>query len=145
MRNFFILRKISYIIMRFMGICIPLSVKIGKNLKLVHWAYGLVIHPNTVIGDNVRIYSGVTVGRADIYIEKRKDISIFIADDAVICTGAKILCKKEQLVVGKGSIIGANSVLFQSTGCGEIWGGIPAHKIKDAGANAYKLTEAVGD
>ncbi len=131
MRRNSILAKLSYVLMRLLGLCIPPSVKIGKNLKLVHWAYGLVIHPNTIIGDNVRIYSGVTIGRADIFIENRTDIKIVIEDNAIICTGAKILCKGEQLVVGKGSIIGANSVLFRSTGAGEIWGGIPALKIKD--------------
>jgi len=33
------------------------------------------------------------------------------------------------LIVGKNSVIGANAVLFNSTGENEIWAGIPAQKI----------------
>lgn len=50
-------------------------------------------------------------------------------DDAILCAGAKLLFGEETLVVGKGTIIGANAVLTQSTGEGEIWAGIPAKKI----------------
>ncbi len=131
MRKNYFLAKISYIILRFLGVVIPPTVKLGKNFKLVHWAYGSGIHPNTIVGDNVRIYSGVTIGRGDIFIKNREDIQIIIEDDVIICTGAKVLCKGQKLVVGKGTIIGANSVLLKSTGTGEVWGGIPARKLKD--------------
>ena len=36
---------------------------------------------------------------------------------------------KKKLVVGEGTVIGANAVLTQSTGDWEIWAGIPAKKI----------------
>lgn len=45
---------------------IPSSVVINLNIKLVHNAPGLVIYPNCKIGSNVRIYQGVTIGRANI-------------------------------------------------------------------------------
>lgn len=32
----------------------------------------------------------------------------------------------EDLVIGKGTVIGANSVLLSSTGENEIWAGVPA-------------------
>lgn len=130
MRKFIILKKISFIIMKFIGIEIPLSVKIGQNFKLEHWANGLVIHPNTTIGNNVRIYQGVTVGRADIYIKNRSNIKLVIEDNVVLCAGAKVLCKHEEMVIGNGTIVGANSVLLKSTGSNEIWAGIPAIKVK---------------
>lgn len=131
MRKNYFLAKIAYVILRFIGVIIPPTVKLGKNFKLVHWAYGSGIHPNTIVGDNVRIYSGVTIGRGDIFIKNRDDIQIIIEDDVIVCTGAKILCKDKKLVVGKGSIIGANAVLLNSTGPGEVWAGIPARKVKD--------------
>ena len=39
------------------------------------------------------------------------------------------MLSKGKLVVGKGTIIGANAVLTQSTGENEIWAGIPAKLI----------------
>jgi serine O-acetyltransferase len=36
---------------------------------------------------------------------------------------------ESELVVGKGTVVGANAVLTQSTGEYEIWAGIPASKI----------------
>lgn len=50
-------------------------------------------------------------------------------DDAIICAGAKLLFSDKTLIVGKGTVIGANAVLTQSTGDYEIWAGIPARKI----------------
>lgn len=51
-----------------------------------------------------------------------------IKKGACICAGAKIL-GKDEIVVGQNTIIGANSVLLQSTGDNETWVGIPAKKI----------------
>lgn len=110
---------------------LPKSVKIGENIQFVHNSPGLVIHPNTIIGNNVKLYQGVTLGRADIYndIEHSLFKSINIEDDVIICAGAKVLCKEGNLIVKKGTVVGANSVLVCSTGENEIWAGIPAKKI----------------
>lgn len=126
-----ILGKLSYYLLKLLGIEIPLSVQIGKNFLLLHGGNGVVIHPKTIIGNNVRIYNGVSIGRADIHVPKSQTLfkGIELSDDTIICTGAKVLCKKGILCIGKGSVIGANSVLFQSTGEDEIWAGIPARHI----------------
>lgn len=121
----------SYFFFKIMGVEIPMSVKVGRNVKLVHWANGLVVHPNTIIEDNVRIYQGVTLGRANIHkpINESKMKGIHIMEGAILCAGSKILCKEGTLVVGRNSIIAANAVLLTSTGDNEIWGGVPAKKI----------------
>ncbi|WP_242303188.1 serine O-acetyltransferase [Bacillus cereus group sp. BfR-BA-01495] len=126
-----ILGVLSYFFFKIIGVEIPASVKIGRNLKLVHWANGLVIHPNSVICDNVKLYQGVTLGRADIHkpAGNSKMQGIEIKDGAIICSGAKVLCKEGILTVGKNTVVGANSVLTCSTGENEIWAGIPAKKI----------------
>ena len=54
------------------GLCIPSSVKIGKNVYFPHNAVGTVIHPWAVIGNNVKIYQNVTLGRADIWQDSSK-------------------------------------------------------------------------
>lgn len=123
------LKKESYLFLKLIGVEIPLSVQIGPGLVLAHWANGLVVHNSTVIGDDVRIYKGVTIGRGDVRIHQHRKIKIVIQYGAILCAGAKILCTGDMLVVGENSVIGANSVLLNSTGNNEIWAGIPARKM----------------
>ena len=121
----------AYFILKVFGIEIPKSVLIGKNFELAHGGFGVVIHPQTVIGERVKIYPGVTLGRSDIHIPF--DLSgfegIVIEDDVILTSGAKVLCKEGILRVRRGSIVGANSVLLCSTQENEIWAGIPAKQI----------------
>lgn len=109
----------------------PRSVEIGEGVTLVHGAFGLVVHPNTRIGNRVKLYPGVTLGRADIQvpIEESAFEAIDIGDDVILSPGAKVLGKQGVLSVGKGTVIGANAVLLESTGENEIWAGVPAKKI----------------
>ena len=110
-----------------LGVDIPRCVKIGNNVHFPHNAVGVVIHDNTVIEDNVKIYQGVTFGRADIYSNKSSDFEgFYVEQGACICAGAKIICKKGTLRIGKDAVVAANAVLLNSIGPGEIWGGIPA-------------------
>jgi serine O-acetyltransferase len=123
--------RLAYYALKFLGVEIPLGVKIGVNFILVHGGYGVVIHPQSRIGNGVKIYPGVTLGRADIHIpatESRFE-GIVIEDEVIITAGAKVLCKEGVLRVRKGTVVGANSVLLDSTGEGEIWAGMPARCI----------------
>ena len=55
----------------------------------------VALHPNSVIGEIVTIYPGVVLGRADA-CRAAKDssmVGIVIGDGAVLCTGAKVLCR----------------------------------------------------
>lgn len=99
---------------------------------MAHGGIGVVIHPKTVIGRNVKIYQQVTIGRGDIWnaTPGKEFKGVTICDDVIICAGAKIITSGE-LIIGKGCIIGANAVLSKSTGENEIWAGVPAIKIRD--------------
>ena len=44
------------------GLEIPASSRIGKGLYLGH-AYGITINPGAVLGDNINLHKGVTIGR----------------------------------------------------------------------------------
>lgn len=120
--------KLAYGLLKALGSEIPCSVKIGEGFELVHGGFGVVIHPNTVIGKRVKVYPGVTLGRADIYKPSASSRfeGFIIEDDAILSPGAKILCKEGILKVGKGTVVGANAVLLESTGDMEIWAGVPA-------------------
>lgn len=129
---------IAYFTLKLLGVEIPRPVIVGENLELAHGGFGVVIHPNTRIGKRVKIYPGVTLGRADIYrsAAQSKFEGIVVEDDAILCPGAKILCKQGVLRIGRGSVVGANAVLLESTGEDEIWAGMPAKCVgkRDAGA-----------
>jgi serine O-acetyltransferase len=126
-----LLGGLAYYSLKLLGIEIPASVIVGEELELAHGGFGVVIHPKTIIGKRVKIYPGVTIGRADIYrpASQSNFEGIVVGDDAILCPGAKILCKEGTLRIGHGCVVGANAVLLESTGENEIWAGVPAHCI----------------
>jgi serine O-acetyltransferase len=79
----------------------------------------------------VKVYPGVGTGRADIYRPANQSAfaGIVIEDDVILAPGAKVLCKEGVLYVRRGSVLGANSVLLESTGENEIWAGVPARCV----------------
>ena len=75
-----------------------------------------MLHPSTIIEDNVTIFHQVTCGRGDMYnifpnAPKSEFQRIILKKGACLCAGAKIICNRGTLVVGENTIIGANAVL----------------------------------
>jgi len=130
-RKFPVIGGLAYFLLKLLGIEIPRSVPVGYGLELAHGGFGVVIHSASRIGNRVKIYPGVTLGRADIYRHASSSSfeGIVVEDDAILCPGAKVLCKEGILRVGRGSVIGANAVLLESTGENEIWAGVPAKLV----------------
>lgn len=124
---------LARVALRLLGVHVPPQVAIGEDLLMPHATAGVVMHPKTRIGDRVTIYHQVTIGRADGYIGAAEDFAgTVIDDDAVLCAGAVILAGNgSPLRIGRGTVVGANAVLTQSTGEWEIWAGNPARKIRD--------------
>jgi serine O-acetyltransferase len=123
--------KLAYYLLKLLGAEIPCSVPVGDGFELAHGGFGTVVHSRTVIGKRVKLYPGVTLGRADIYLPagQSKFEGIVIEDDVILSPGCKVLCKAGVLRVGRGSVIGANAVLLESTGENEIWAGNPARCV----------------
>ena len=130
-RQWPIVGKLAYYLLKLLGAEIPCSVPVGPGFLLEHGGFGVVIHSRSVIGAGVHIYPGVTLGRADIYrpSAESKFQGIVISDDVILAPGAKVLCKEGILRVGRGTVVGANGVLLQSTGEYEIWAGVPARCV----------------
>ncbi|WP_238884691.1 hypothetical protein [Clostridium sp. YIM B02551] len=126
-----IIGSVFRLLLIIIGVHIPKSVTLGKNILFPHNSVGTVIHPYTTIKDNVKIYQNVTLGRADVYLDysESKMKEIVVEEGAIICAGAKVLCKEGTLVIGKNSIVAANAVLLSSTKENEVWGGNPARKL----------------
>jgi serine O-acetyltransferase len=123
--------KPAYLLLKLLGIEFPRPVPVGPGLEIVHAGFGIVIHSSSRIGAGVKIYPGVTLGRADIYrpIQESAFEGIEIEDEVILSPGCKVLCKRGVLRVGRGSVIGANAVLLESTGPDEIWAGVPARCV----------------
>lgn len=99
------------------GIDIHPGATIGENFFIDHGT-GVVIGETTQIGNNVRIYQGVTLGAHDFL--KEPDGSLrrgykrhpTIEDNVIIYSGATIL--GGDTVIGAGSVIGGNVWLTHS-------------------------------
>lgn len=125
--------KLATEILSIYGVEFPPQVKIGTGLVVHHRGQGIIVSPRTTIGNDVVIYQQVTIGRSGVGTSDSEQgfEGVVIDDGATLCAGAKILGGRGTLRVGKGSIIGANAVLTQSTGDFEVWAGAPARKIVD--------------
>ena len=97
------------------GIDINPAAQIGECFFIDHGT-GVVIGETTVIGNNVKIYQGVTLGALSV---TRKDLPKngekrhpTIEDDVTIYAGASI--HGGDTVIGKGSVIGGNVWITKS-------------------------------
>ena len=96
------------------GIEIHPGAKLGRKFFIDHGT-GVVIGETTVIGDNVKIYQGVTLGAlAPHYGQSLRGTKRHptIEDDVVIYAGATVL--GGDTVIGKGTTIGGNVFLTSS-------------------------------
>lgn len=94
------------------GIDIHPGATIGKNLFMDHGT-GIVIGETTEIGNNVKIYQGVTLGA--IYLEKKlSEVKRHptVEDNVIIYSGATIL--GGSTVIGHDSTIGGGAWLTHS-------------------------------
>jgi serine O-acetyltransferase len=98
------------------GIDIHPAAKIGKSFVIDHGT-GVVIGETTIIGNNVRIYQGVTLGAlsipkgaSDEFRGKKRHPTI--EDDVIIYSGATIL--GGETIIGARSVIGGNVWLTES-------------------------------
>lgn len=121
-KHFFLARFFSEKGKRKTGIEIHPGAKLGKNLFIDHGT-GVVIGETTVIGNNVEIYHGVTLGGLSTIKEKRHPT---IKDNVLIGAHAQVL---GNIVVGKNSKIGAGAVVLNNVPANTTVVGIPA-KLK---------------
>ncbi|MHC4337320.1 MAG: serine O-acetyltransferase EpsC, partial [Planctomycetota bacterium] len=98
------------------GIDIHPGAKIGKNFFIDHGT-GVVIGETTVIGDNVKIYQGATLGALSFPKDERGNIikggkrHPTIEDNVTIYAEATIL---GDVVIGKHAVIGGNVWIKES-------------------------------
>ena len=104
------------------GITIPPYATIGRRLNIEHFG-GIVVHGNTVIGDDCLIRQGVTLGNrhADRPLE-----APILGNRVEVGAGAKVL---GAVRIGDGVSIGANAVVLKDVPPGAVAVGVPARII----------------
>lgn len=104
------------------GIEIHPGAKIGRRLFIDH-GLGVVIGETAIVGNDVTMYQGVTLGGTGKEHGKRHPT---IEDDVVIGGGAKVL---GNIIVGRNSRVGAGSVVLRNVPEHSTVVGVPAHII----------------
>jgi serine O-acetyltransferase len=94
------------------GIDINPGATIGRSFFIDHGT-GIVIGETTVIGDNVKIYQGVTLGALNVRKEEAKiKRHPTIEDNVIVYSGATIL--GGNTIIGHDSVVGGNVWLTKS-------------------------------
>jgi serine O-acetyltransferase len=102
----------SELIHRRTGIDIHPGAEIGESFFIDHGT-GIVIGETTIIGNNVKLYQGVTLGALSVKKEEcGKKRHPTIEDDVTIYANATIL--GGDTVIGRGSTIGGSVWITQS-------------------------------
>lgn len=121
--HFFWARWVSQRGVRKTGIEIHPGAKIGKGLFIDH-GNGVIIGETTIIGDNVTLYQGVTLGGTGKEHGKRHPT---VGNNVMISAGAKVL---GSFTIGDNSKIGAGSVVLSEVPPGSTVVGVPGRVVK---------------
>jgi serine O-acetyltransferase len=121
--HFFLLaRWLSQVGRLLTGIEIHPAAEIGRRLFIDH-GMGVVIGETAVVGDDVTLYQGVTLGGTGKEQGKRHPT---VESDVVVGGGAKIL---GNITVGRNSRVGAGSVVLRNVPPDSTIVGVPGHII----------------
>lgn len=120
------------------GVEIHPAAKIGEGVVIDHGA-GVVIGETAVVGDNVLIYQGVTLGGTGKDKGKRHPT---IEDGVMISAGAKIL---GPFTVGKNAKIGAGSIVLKEVPPNATVVGVPGRVVRIDGERVDDLCQTLPD
>jgi serine O-acetyltransferase len=100
------------------GIDLPCEAVVGRRFRIEHFG-GIIISGDAVLGDDVVVRNGVTIG-----LKRRDDPgSPIIGNRVDIGAGAKLLGK---IRIGDDVLIGANAVVITDVPANSIAVGVPA-------------------
>ncbi len=126
-KNFFLIARLISQASRFLtGIEIHPGASIGRDFFIDH-GMGVVIGETAVIGDNVLMYQGSTLGGTGLEKGKRHPT---IGNNVVIGAGAKVL---GNITIGDNSYIGANAVVIKNVPANSTIVGVPGRITRQDG------------
>lgn len=112
------------------GIGIPYMTTIGKGFYIGHFG-GIVVNSNVIIGDNVNLSHGVTIGQGG---DDNAKGCPYIFNNAYIGPNSTIIGK---ITIGKDSAVGANAFVDKDVPEHVTVGGVPARVISQKGSCNY--------
>ncbi len=129
-------RYISQITRFFTGIEIHPGATIGRGLFIDH-GMGVVIGETAIIGDQVVLFQGVTLGGTGKETGKRHPT---LGDNIVVGAGAKVL---GNITIGSNSYIGANAVVIKNVPPNTTIVGVPGRITRQEGRRIDILMDHV--
>lgn len=124
-KHYFLARLVSQRAARKTGIEIHPGAQIGKGLFIDH-GHGVVIGETAIIGDNVTMYQGSTLGGTGKEQGKRHPT---VGNNVMIGAGAKIL---GSFTIGDNSKIGAGSVVLEDVPPNSTVVGVPGRVVNQS-------------
>ncbi|WP_374928415.1 serine O-acetyltransferase EpsC [Kytococcus sedentarius] len=112
------------------GVEIHPGAQVGRRLVIDH-GMGVVIGETAVVGDDVMMYHGVTLGGVSDDAVKRHPT---VGDKVLLGAGSTVLGDIE---VAHGAAVGAGAVVLKPVPSGQVVGGIPATPLN----STYELPE----
>ncbi len=103
-----------------LAVDLPVRTRVGPGLMLDH-AYGIVIHPDAVLGSRCHLVQGVTIGQRNIPRQAPT-----VGDDVYFGANASAL---GAILIGDGARIGAGAVVVHDVPAGATAVGVPARII----------------
>jgi serine O-acetyltransferase len=119
-------RLMSEIVHRMTGIDIHPGAAIGSGFFIDHGT-GVVIGGTAIVGNDVTIYQGVTLGGTSLQRKKRHPT---LCDNVVVGSGAAVL---GDITIGENVKIGANSVVVKDVPPNSTVVGIPGRVVLQDG------------
>lgn len=134
-------RMISHTARVLTGIEIHPGAEIGEGFFVDH-GMGVVIGETSVVGDDVTLYQGVTLGGTSLEPGKRHPT---LGNNVIVGAGAKVL---GPVTLGDGVRVGSNAVVVKDVASGTVVVGIPAKAVTkkaDAETPRFAAYGATGD
>lgn len=122
-KHYFLARWVSQRGVRKTGIEIHPGAQIGENFFIDH-GNGVIIGETAIVGNNVTLYQGVTLGGTGKEHGKRHPT---VGDNVMISAGAKVL---GSFTIGENSKIGAGSVVLEEVPPNCTVVGVPGRIVK---------------
>lgn len=122
-KHYFWARWVSQRGARKTGIEIHPGAQIGKGLFIDH-GNGVIIGETAIVGDNVTLYQGVTLGGTGKEHGKRHPT---LCNNVMVSAGAKVL---GSFTIGENSKIGAGSVVLEEVPPNSTVVGVPGRVVK---------------
>ena len=135
-KHYFLARLLSNKAKKITGIEIHPGASIGKNLFIDH-GVGIVIGETTIIGDNVIIFQGATLGTTGKEKGKRHPT---IENNVLIGSNSVIL---GNIIIKENSKVGAGAVVLKNVKENTTVVGVPSKVVRDYNDNTSEILEVL--